>query len=493
MRKFSITLWLSSIAAIVALCSCTKDESALLKDYDASSISIEASIDQPVDDDGTKTTIGAYVASKGYPVLWSAGDVIAVSPKTGKDASMYTLDGEGGKMTGKFKATGVVPVTQAYAFYPFTMVLGSIDKNIYNVLIPSKQTYSENSFAKNVMPMYAKTDDISEGLNFQPLMSVLKIQLTGSSVSVKKIFVSDISGKVKLSGLATVDMETGKLTISEGMEWVELDCPEPVALTGTPKAFHIVVPAATSAYRVKIVTSDGKVMNKTISSREYKTALIKKMEAVAFAKTDEFPYKEGSFDKKGVIINGVVWAPANCGQSSNAASNGLFYQWGRKFGFPLTGEVTTTSTPASNMAAGNADGVKNKFYTTSVSSCWYSGNNHYDRWWSNYDPCPEGWRVPTKEELDDLLAAGYENKPNHKKFGTGQHSIDLQNAGYRNFSDGAASTEGGYYLSSTAPSSSAGDTYAVNAWTLGWSNASAAPAMSTELRSYGSSVRCVQE
>ena len=84
----------------------------------------------------------------------------------------------------------------------------------------------------------------------------------------------------------------------------------------------------------------------------------------------------------GVTINGVTWATRNVDAPGKFANNpqdaGMFYQWNRKKGWPVTGTVTGwPTTPASG-------------------TTWATAN----------DPCPTGWRVPTKAELEALVAAG---------------------------------------------------------------------------------------
>ncbi len=81
----------------------------------------------------------------------------------------------------------------------------------------------------------------------------------------------------------------------------------------------------------------------------------------------------------GVVINGVTWATRNVDEAGTFAatpeSPGKFYQWNRRNAWAATGGVSggDNSTPTG---------------TT---------------WESNNDPSPEGWRVPTLEEIKSLL------------------------------------------------------------------------------------------
>jgi uncharacterized protein (TIGR02145 family) len=57
------------------------------------------------------------------------------------------------------------------------------------------------------------------------------------------------------------------------------------------------------------------------------------------------------------------------------------------------------------------------------------------KWYIENDPCPEGWRVPTNNELNLLQEAGSEwttrNGVNGCFFGTGENRIFLPASGWR--------------------------------------------------------------
>ena len=172
-----------------------------------------------------------------------------------------------------------------------------------------------------------------------------------------------------------------------------------------------------------------------------------------------------------VWINGVCWATRNVDEPGTFVANpedaGMFYQWNRKTAWAATGAVTgwDSSTPA--------------------GTAWEKIN----------DPSPEGYRVPTLDELQKLLDATkvtsewiIQNGISGRKFtdiATG-NSIFLPAAGYRGSSDGALyyAGEGGYYWSSTQGGS--GNAYYLYfyEWDADWSSNS---------RSFGFSVRCVAE
>ena len=140
---------------------------------------------------------------------------------------------------------------------------------------------------------------------------------------------------------------------------------------------------------------------------------------------------------EGVVINDVRWATRNVCAPSTFAQNpedaGMFFQWNRRKGWNNVGEDTPTdwdSAPAEGTA-------------------WYAAN----------DPCPEGWRVPTREELMSLNSAEgvwtTQNGVNGRLFGTYPHQIFLPAVGRRHI-DGTlyfVEREGFYWSTGTSTAS----------------------------------------
>ena len=139
---------------------------------------------------------------------------------------------------------------------------------------------------------------------------------------------------------------------------------------------------------------------------------------------------------EGVLIGNIDgtpirWATRNVAAPGTFAptpeSAGMFFQWNRPQGWASTGDVTGwNATPA--------EGTE-----------WTRAN----------DPCPSGWRVPTREELITLRDAGSEwanrNGVYGHYFGTASHRIFLPAAGRRTPADGVLLSVGelGIYWSST--------------------------------------------
>ena len=168
----------------------------------------------------------------------------------------------------------------------------------------------------------------------------------------------------------------------------------------------------------------------------------------------------------GVEIDGTRWATRNVDAPGTFApspeSNGMIFQWNRQQGW----------------TTGNAVGWDNSPATGTI-------------WERESDPCPQGWRVPTPNELNSLNGAGSiwttRYGVNGRLYGTAPNQIFLPAAGLRNRNNGGLSEvgRGGNYW---ANGGSGGGEFASLLW-LG----DMGSGIHGRQRSYGFSVRCVAE
>ena len=227
---------------------------------------------------------------------------------------------------------------------------------------------------------------------------------------------------------------------------------------------------------------------------------------------DEFGVNHGP----GVAIGMAVWAPVNCGYEAATADYkgypyGKLYQWGRKYGQGYDSNDASTpelSEGGVSLKGGQSKSNENVFFTCPDSPYdWlYSKNNAL---WNSgteespvkteYDPCPDGWRVPTYAELSEL----YGNRSSWTQNDLGQSGywfsgpssysseaaqVFFPAAGYRGYSTGDAFNRGfyGYYWSSRPYN------YDRNfAYRLYFYDGDAS--MYSYARASGYSVRCVQD
>lgn len=104
--------------------------------------------------------------------------------------------------------------------------------------------------------------------------------------------------------------------------------------------------------------------------------------------TAELTYEGGEITEgETVVINGVTWATANVDIPGTFAASpetpGLLYQFNRITGYSTESDI-----------AYDANGQTSFRWDTSAEAG--------DNWDSSNDPCPDGYRVPTSDELKTL-------------------------------------------------------------------------------------------
>ncbi len=155
--------------------------------------------------------------------------------------------------------------------------------------------------------------------------------------------------------------------------------------------------------------------------------------------TIEAKFKEGTtptFDP-GVLFGNLKWATRNVNTPGtfvdSPEDDGLFYQWNRLSGWSATGPLESH------------DGKTQWDETLPGSDIWEAEN----------DPCPEGWRIPSSEDVESLRAEGtvrYEVVGSNTVLTNiaTEESIVIPRAGFRNYQGGSYSYGSmGYYWTST--------------------------------------------
>ena len=115
---------------------------------------------------------------------------------------------------------------------------------------------------------------------------------------------------------------------------------------------------------------------------------------------DEYGINHG----KGTEIDGVTWAPVNCGYHETDYKYGKLYQWGRKYGQSHDDtEVEVVQGPVSSEEGQMESNTNKHFYLTNPQKFHWDANNSYTLWPSEEnDPCPDGWHVPSNSDLTTL-------------------------------------------------------------------------------------------
>jgi len=182
---------------------------------------------------------------------------------------------------------------------------------------------------------------------------------------------------------------------------------------------------------------------------------------------------------------GKIWMDRNLGatqvatSSTDAASYGDLYQWGRR----TDGHQCRTSPTTATLSSIDQPGNGNFITINSGNNDWRSPQN--DNLWQGVNgvnnPCPSGYRLPTKTELDaEQVSWGTSNAA-----GAFASPLKLPMSGFRSRSNGSLYNVGttGYYWSSTVSGT----------YSRALNFNSSAATMATSIRAYGFSVRCLKD
>ena len=190
--------------------------------------------------------------------------------------------------------------------------------------------------------------------------------------------------------------------------------------------------------------------------------------------------------------------------TDGAKTRGLYYQFGRKDPFVGSTEIYdingTSKSTGATIATGKVTFAKAvqtpaTFYTYgSGNNDWASPNNYTSKNWNDisesdgktfFDPCPEGWRLPTKAEYSNFSTTTFTWDATNS--GRTYNGNWFPAAGYRLGDDGSM-----YYVGSNGRYWSASPYGENRGYYLYFLSGYVDPAYYS-YRAYGFSVRCVQE
>lgn len=257
MKKMRFLLWVAAFAAM-ALTACQVEEPEA---PEAPVVTDSVSFSATTEAAATKTALEGSDAV-GYQVIWQSGDEIYVTDGADTpNAGRYATDADG-VTSASFAfvpASGTEATTPDFvAWYPASIYDGG------TVAYPATQEYVEGNISG--APMFAKSGTTS--LNFVNLGGILRLSLSTSQagIAVRSITLtadSPLSGTITNAGsLSSVAPVAATVSGSAG---VTLDCGVGgVAINGTPKDFHIAVPAGEyTNLRIKVTTTDGAFQTRT--------------------------------------------------------------------------------------------------------------------------------------------------------------------------------------------------------------------------------------
>lgn len=423
---------------MLAAASCEKNEVLPDNNSEGKIVTLNASINNG----GTKTSLGAAVWEEGdpkvYPVLWSEGDAIAViqediDSENYGSVYIFTLSTGANTTLATFtcdNANGFNPDLDYRAVYPASSVVQTLYGKFDKYSFSDTQSYVQNSFGVGAMPMetnmYRGTNN---PLLFSNAFGVLKLQLKGTdNENVTSIVVTSdnaLSGEAGHSGGRVVLNGTA----AENKK-VTLDCSANggVALNKDKATdFHIALPAGAESGLSLMIHTDKASYYKQVPVDDKNKVVAGSILAMPVLDLTEplNPYIENGVNLGDgiplVTTDGsvIVWAPVNCGYD-NEHKVGLLYQWGRKYGQgyedKIEGDNVEFIDKRPTLAEGAAEAYSINFYKGDDSNGgygdWLAQNERSPELWNGgneespvktiYDPCPEGWRVPTNNELVTL-------------------------------------------------------------------------------------------
>lgn len=358
-------------------------------------------------------------------ILWSSGDRIIVFE--GKDSGRaFVLDAAySGRSSGEFIAEGSSDaagedIGALVALYPYSddvTISRKEDGSIVldNILFPAEQAYVSSSFADSSFPMVSISPEGEDGLMFRNLGGVMHFSVKGEG-RISKIYLSGNAGEL-ISGLASVNLNQGSIPSvvmdEDAFNSVSLKCIPPVELSEDyPVDFHIALPPVkfSQGFTVSFESEYGRtVVRNTLKSNEVKRSAILHM-----------PELNLSNDQKPAVDMGlsVKWAAWNVG-AGRPEEYGDYYAWGEleeKASFTKTNYVYYDSQIGLYEDIGS-DISGTEYDVASVE-------------WG------DGWRMPTVEELQELVTACTWSKANvegvngHNIQGPSGNSIFIPNTGY---------------------------------------------------------------
>lgn len=435
-----LTILLASTAMLFAGCQTPEPEGPI----DAELATIQAVMEGSV----TKTTVN----DEGH-FAWSEGDKIwlhttngsiegVLSTGAGTSNATFSYGAHLGKLTGK-------------AVYPYGK--HSISGNDLSVDLPTIYELGEATDMTNAA-MYAVY--IDGALNFNHLAGLMRFEFMDAPAGTNQLKIT-VDKKINGTFVANLADEYSTISASE----TEVDTEKTVTINFAPlqesRPLRLYVPLPIGTYNFlalelnsgsQTVWSYSKKVTNTINRR---TLLL--MPTISVGGTIDGNIEDGNLSDggdvdgsegegtdtpegedpatpetqstdyideyginhgPGVEIDGVIWAPVNCGYHTTNYRWGKSYQWGRKFQENIDWNRTCKA-PVS-VQEGNNENNASVFYWGASdwvnhpdNTLWNSGSESAPIK-TEYDPCPIGWRVPTYDELN-TLSQNHSDWTTHKK------------------------------------------------------------------------------
>jgi uncharacterized protein (TIGR02145 family) len=461
---------------------------------------------------GTQTVKSIKIEGKNNEKLSGAAIVTAYTDDTkpaitmasGASTSVTLYCGEGVQLNESTATEFIISLPPVLFGSGFTLTVTDAENKTYTIETDKANTVLRSSLL--TMPSFKLGNNPSEE---QPGDDEL-------IVPVSYVNLSSISLELYEGNIAQLTATVGPKDATDKTVIWSSDNPAVVSVDQTG-----LVAALSAGTASVMAASGGKFATCTIT--------VSALDVVMVDYIDEYGVNHG----KGTIIGLAVWAPVNCGYHKDNFKYGKLYQWGRKYGQGYNGECLLYNVESGgwryvedyfdailpvykeggvSVITGNHSSNSNVYFDSNYiqNGDWVDPSND-DLWNSGsesspvktqYDPCPDGWRVPTINELSYL--AGYSSDPVVNESGQSGcwvsgasvyslkvPQIFLPTAGYRSWTSGSETGDDrgmyGYYWASSPSGNSAKFLSFTTDPIIGsyYGN--------TRDRACGLSVRCVQE
>ena len=460
---------------------------------------------------------------------WSAGDQVWLQTTNG--SVVGTLSSGAGTSRASFSTSVFIGELTGKAVYPYNDS-HSISGDELSFVLPASYDLGSN-LANTNAAMYGV--DVDGTIRFNHLGGVMRFVFRNAPVGTDKFQITldkKINGiftagllealpVIETSAASSESEKTVTLTFDalESVSDISLYVPLPV---GTYTTLGLELWAGDKSlwsYSNTVTNKIGRKTLKLMPAISLSGEIGGEIEGGDTPKEGDYVDEYGINHGQGVNIDGVVWAPVNCGYHKENFKYGKLYQWGRKYGQGYDGYIydvnyvssrfSDASSPSLmsgpvSVLTGQSETNSNVFYSISSAPYdWVTPQN--DELWNSgsdenpvkteYDPCPAGWRVPTYTELSEL-SKNYSSRTlegaqtgywfsGSIPYSESVSRVFLPDAAFLNYSNGYAYYRGDYgcYWSSTPKETSS--------YTLFFHSLDLY--MDRIYRAHGNSVRCVRE
>ena len=356
---------------------------------------------------------------------WSAGDKVWLHTTSG--SVVGTLSSGAGTSSAKFTYGGFVGEMTGKAVYPYNGE-HSISGEVLNFVLPASYNLG-SSLTNTNAAMYGV--NVGGTIKFNHLAGVMRFKFKDVPAGVNKFTITldkKINGTFAADLTADYPVIETSATSTASEKTITLNFN---ALT-TKSDISIYVPLPIGTYNSLELGlyDDGQSVwtySKSVTNTVNRKSL-KLMPVVTLSGSVDGDLEGGDSEKlidyvdeygvnhgTGVKIGETIWAPVNCGYHATDFKYGKLYQWGRKYGqgFGDDATVPTREFGAVSLEVGNDKSNANVIFEGSYDSRydWLSPQNHllwnsgpeFEPVKTEFDPCPDGWRVPNYAELDELF------------------------------------------------------------------------------------------